>query len=165
MNNQPSISIDCLRTFSSSSTTSRYLVYILHTLHLRNILLFVNFHIFWIEYKNASFYSSDVSFKIQGDNSKYTLMTSSLTSSDDQQKKPKAKFERWPSEKTPPPAEPNKNCTGPVVMAIPAPKQEGSLIEHVVKTIKVSVSDYTCNHQQNAQTGNYIMSTNFVERK
>ena len=74
-------------------------------------------------------------------------MTPSLTSSDEQQKKLVTKFGRQPSEKTSPPAEPSKDCTGPVVMAIPAPKQEGSLIEHVVKTIKVSVSGYTCNHQ------------------
>ena len=63
-------------------------------------------------------------------------MTPSSTSSDKQQKKLVTKFERQPSEKTPPPAEPDKDCTGPVVMAIPTPKQGGSLIEHVVKTIK-----------------------------
>ena len=120
---------------------------------------------FWIEYKNASFYSSDMSFEVCGDKSKSTLMTPSSTSSDEQQKKLVTKFERQPSEKTPPPADPDKDCTGPAVMAIPAPKQGGSLIKNVVKTIKVSVSDYTCNHQQNIQTGNCIMSTTIVEKK
>ena len=51
----------------------------------------------------------------------------------------KTKFERQPGEKTPPPAEPDKDHTGPAVMAIPAPKQGGNLLKHVVKTIKVSV--------------------------
>ena len=53
------------------------------------------------------------------------------------------------------------------VMVIPAPKQGGSLIEHVVKTrnVYLSVSGYTCNHQQNVQTGNCMTSTNFVEKK
>ena len=92
-------------------------------------------------------------------------MTPSLTSSDEQQKKLVTKFERQPSEKTPLPAEPDKDCTGPAVMAIPSPKQGGSLIKHFVKTIKVSVSGYTCNHQQHVQTGNCIMPTNFVEKK
>ena len=106
-----------------------------------------------------------MSFKVCGDNSKSTLMTPSSTSSDEQQKKLVTMFDRQPSEKTPPPAEPNKDCAGPAVMAIPAPKHGGSLIEHVVNTIKVSVSGYTCNHQQNIQTGNCIMSANFVEKK
>ena len=82
MNNQPSILLDRLRTSSSSSTTSRYLVCMLYTLHLGNVLLIVNFHMFQIEYKNGSFYSSDMSFEVRGDNSKSTLMTPSLTSSD-----------------------------------------------------------------------------------
>ena len=123
MNNKPSVSLDHLRTSSSSSITSRYLVYIFYTA-LRKHLLIVNFHIFWIEYKNAFF----TSFTVQGDKSKSTLMTPSSTSSDEQQKKLVTRFERQPYEKTPPPAEPSKDCTGPVVMAIPAPKQGGSLI-------------------------------------
>ena len=64
-----------------------------------------------------------MSLEIHGDNSKSTLMTPSSTSSDEQQKKLVTKFERQPIEKKPPPAEPNKDCTGPAVMAIPAPKQ------------------------------------------
>ena len=78
---------------------------------------------FWIEYKNASLYSSNTSFEVHADNSKSTLTTPSSTSSDEQQKKIVTKFERQPGEKTPPPAEPAKDCTHPVVMAIPAPKQ------------------------------------------
>ena len=123
MNNQPSIWLDRLRTSSSSSITSRYLVNILYTLHLGNISLIVNIHMFQIEYKNASLYSSDMSFEVHEDNSKPTLMTPSSTSSEEQQKKLVTKFERQPSEKTPPPAEPDKDCTDPAVMAIPAPKK------------------------------------------
>ena len=63
----------------------------LYTLHLGTVLLIVNFHMFQIEYKNGSFDSSDMSFEVRGDNSKSTLMTPSLTSSDYQQKKPKNK--------------------------------------------------------------------------
>ena len=55
MNNQSSILLDCLKTSSSSSITSRYLVNILYKLHLGNVSLIVNFHMFQIEYKNASF--------------------------------------------------------------------------------------------------------------
>ena len=80
---------------------------------------------FWIEYKNASFYSSDTSFEVHKDNSKSTLTTPSSTSSDEQQKKVDVvtKFQRQSGEKTPPPAEPAKDCTGSAVMALPAPKQ------------------------------------------
>ena len=123
MNNQPSVSLDPLRTSSSSSITSRYLVNILYKLYLGNVSLILNFHMFWIEYKNASFYSSDMSFDVHGDNSKSTLTTPSSTSSDEQHKKLVTKFERQPGEKTPPPAQPDKDCTGPAVMSIPAPKQ------------------------------------------
>ena len=84
MSNQPSVLLEHLRTLSSSSITSRYLVNILYKLHLGNVSLFLNFHMFWIEYKNASFYSSDTSFEVHGNNSKSTLMTPSLTSSDEQ---------------------------------------------------------------------------------
>ena len=102
------------------------------------LFFYIPKHCISFHYKVTCFISSDTSFKVKCDNSKSTLTTPSSSSDD---------IVSTPFSGRKPPATSNKAiptpCTGPVLVALPAPPPGTTdIAQHVKETLKVNVSEF-----------------------